>query len=109
MNMADTIVVLVLALLALVAFGISYCSFKEEGFLFNNAYIFASEQERATLNKSPYYRQSAIIFLAIGVCYVLNAIEVAFDAWWLLYVILGIAVVTVVYAIVSTKKIKEEN
>ena len=47
-------------------FFMSVRSFMEKGFLFNNAYIYASKQEREKMNKKPHYRQSAIVFLLIG-------------------------------------------
>ena len=34
--------------------------FLEKGFLFHNAYIYASPEERKTMSKKPYYRQTAI-------------------------------------------------
>lgn len=45
-------------------FVLSYRQFNEKGFLFNNAYIFASKQERETMNKKPHYKQSGICFFA---------------------------------------------
>ena len=35
-------------------------SFLERGFLLNNAYLYASKEERKTMNKKPYYKQSAM-------------------------------------------------
>ena len=35
-------------------------SFTERGFLLNNAYIYATKEERETMDKKPYYRQSAV-------------------------------------------------
>ena len=40
--------------LAIGAFIISYFSFREKGFLFNNAYLYASKEERATMDKKPH-------------------------------------------------------
>lgn len=70
--MIGTILSLVLAI---VTFTISICSWMEKGFLFNNAYIFASEEERKTMNKRPYYRQSAIVFCLLGVLFLLIALR----------------------------------
>ena len=36
---------------------ISIRSFLEKGFLLNNAYIYASKQEKMRMDKSPHYRQ----------------------------------------------------
>ena len=35
---------------------ISARQFAEKGFLFNNAYLFATKDERAKMEKKPYYR-----------------------------------------------------
>ena len=40
--------------------------FKEKGFLFNDAFLFASREERQAPNKKPYYRQSAIVFFFLS-------------------------------------------
>ena len=37
-------------------FFMSVRSFMEKGVLFNNAYIYASKQEREKMNKKPHYR-----------------------------------------------------
>lgn len=47
---------IICAIIMVTAFVISYFQFKEKGFLFNNAYLYASKAERETMNKSPYYR-----------------------------------------------------
>ncbi|MGN0628088.1 MAG: DUF3784 domain-containing protein [Oscillospiraceae bacterium] len=57
----------VLLLLAVTAFIISARSFKEKGFLFNKAYLFASKQERKSMDKKRRYRQAAVIFCLLGV------------------------------------------
>ena len=43
-------------ILAIVFLVISILQFKEKGFLFNNAYIWADKQEREKLNKKHHYR-----------------------------------------------------
>ena len=54
-----SLVLIIAAILAVV----SIRSFQNKGFLFNNAYIYASKKERGKMDKKPYYRQSAIVFL----------------------------------------------
>ncbi|MBF4691515.1 DUF3784 domain-containing protein [Fusibacter sp. Q10-2] len=46
--------------MSITAFIISYMQYKEKGFLFNNAYLYASKKERNEMNKKPHYRQSAL-------------------------------------------------
>ena len=76
--MLEIIVSIVLFTLSALAFFISIRSFKEKGFLFNNAYIYASKKQRETMNKKPYYRQSAIAFLIVGIIFLINAIYLLF-------------------------------
>ena len=73
-------------------------SFREKGFLLNNAFIYASPQEREKLDKKPYYRQSAVVFLLIGVILAVNAADVLLKTGWLFYVVMGLAGVAIIYA-----------
>lgn len=87
----------------------SFRSFREKGFLFNNAYLYASKQEREQMNKKPHYRQSAIVFLLLGVIFALDGIELLLETGWLFWVV-GITVaVTIVYAIMSSIMIEKRN
>ena len=44
--------------------------YMEKGFLMNNAYLYASKEQREKMNKKPYYRQSAIIFGILSVVFI---------------------------------------
>ena len=77
--------------LAIVAFIISFFSFREKGFLFNNAYLYASKEERATMDKKPHYRQSAVIFLMIGIIFLLNAMSSFWTNSWFSYMAIVVA------------------
>lgn len=91
--------------MSITSFIISFMQFKEKGFLFNNAYIFASENEREKMDKKPHYRQSGIVFLLIGVMFLLMAIEFIVKAKWI-WIAEGItAAAVLIYAIVSSVKI----
>lgn len=82
-------------------FLLSFRSFREKGFLFNNAYIYASKQERERMNKKPYYRQSAVVFLLLGVSSALAGTEFLLDIDWLFWLEGIIIVGTIIYAVVS--------
>ena len=88
---------------------VSIRSFKEKGFLFNNAYIYASKQEREYMNKKPRYRQSAIVFLLISIVFLLNGIAVIVSVNWLSYMILAIIVIAIIYAIISNIVIERQK
>jgi len=107
--MKEIIAASILFAISFFAFVVSIRSFMEKGFLFNNAYIYASKQKREKMNKKPHYRQSAIVFLSIGSIFLLNALAVLIDANWILYVVTAIVIITVIYAIVSSIMIEKNN
>ena len=99
----------ILFAISIFAFIMSVRYFMEKGFLFNNAYIYASKQEREKMNKKPHYRQSAIVFLLLGLLFLLTALAALLEADWIFYVGAVIAVVTLIYAIVSSVMIEKNN
>ena len=105
--MGKIIGAIVLGVIAIICFVISYLQFNEKGFLFNNAYIYASKQERETLDKKMHYKQSGIVFVLIGIIFLINAIEMILQTGWLFYLVIGIAIVAIVYAIVSSVMIEK--
>ena len=107
--MKEIILSCILFLIAIGAFVMSYHSFREKGFLFNNAFIYASKQERETMEKKSYYRQSAIVFLMIGVIFLLNGVSVLLAANWIFFLVIAIAIAAIVYAIASSIVIERGN
>ena len=100
--MTESVIAIVLFMIAIGLFILSFRSFKEKGFLFNNAYIWASKRERDTMDKKPHYRQSAIVFLLLGIIFLLDAAAIFLKIGWIGYVVSSIAVLTLIYAIVSS-------
>lgn len=100
---------IILFIISVLAFVMSIRSFMGKGFLFNNAYIYASEQERESMNKKPFYRQSGIVFLLIGIIFLLNGFNLLSEIKWIFYVIIAIVIITFVYAIVSSVTIDKNN
>lgn len=103
------ILLVVLLLISLGCFIFNCFNFKEKGFLFNNAYIYASKKERDSMNKKPYYRQSGIVFVFVGLLFLLNAIEVIVHSGWLFYWSIAVAICVIVYAIVSSIRSERKN
>ena len=60
MTTAEWITASLVFIIAAILAVVSIRSFQNKGFLFNNAYIYASKEERGKMDKKPYYRQSAI-------------------------------------------------
>lgn len=54
--MEDLIEIIINIVLTVVCAAISFFQFRNKGFLFNNSYIYASKQERETMDKKPHYR-----------------------------------------------------
>ena len=108
-DMGNVIGAILLGVVAIACFVVSYFQFHEKGFLFNNAYIYASKQERENLDKKPHYRQSGIVFILIGLIFAINAIDIILNTGWLFYVAIAIAIMTIVYAIVSSIVIEKKK
>ena len=107
--MNEIIIASILFAVSVFLFFMSVRSFMEKGFLFNNAYIYASKQEREKMNKKPYYRQSAIVFLLFGIVFLLLALAVLLEAYWISFVGVAVVIIILIYAIVSSITIEKNN
>ena len=107
--MKEIIIASILFAVSVFLFFVSVRSFMEKGFLFNNAYIYASKQEREKMNKKPYYRQSAIVFLLLGIVFLLLALAVLLEVYWIYFVGVAVVIITLIYAIVSSITIEKNN
>ena len=59
----NTVMLLILSLASIILGVTQLC---EKGTPLNNAYILASEKERAAMDKKPLYRQTGIVLLIVG-------------------------------------------
>lgn len=109
MNIGEIILLISMSILSLISFVISYRQFKEKGYLFNNAYLYASKEERSKMVKGPYYRQSAWVFLFFGVIFLLIVLELLTNWKWFSYVSFAGGVITIVYAIASAAYIEKNK
>ena len=107
--MKEIIIASILFAVSVFLFFMSVRSFMEKGFLFNNAYIYASKQEREKMNKKPYYRQSAIVFLLFGIVFLLLALAVLLEVYWIYFVGVSVVIITLIYAIVSSITIEKNK
>ena len=107
MGFVQIIISIIILSLGIGAFLISLLQFKEKGYLFNNAYIWASQEKRKQMDenekvKKPYYRQSGFVFLLIGFIFMANAVYIATDWIWMSVASWVFIVTTVAYTIVSS-------
>lgn len=100
---------IILGIISICSFIVSVMQFKERGFLFNNACIYASKEEREKMNKAPHYRQSGVVFALIGLIFAVNAFEVLFELYKLFYLVIALAVITLAYAVVSSVMISKNS
>lgn len=107
--MDNTIELIIASLFTIACFIFSYLQFSEKGFLLNNSYIFASKQEREKLNKKPYYKQSGVVFLLLGIVFLTMALDTIFKEHLLFYLTMAILVATLVYAVISSVIIERKN
>ena len=102
------IAIIVFAIAGILAF-LSVRSFLQRGFVLNNAYIYASKEERRTMDKKPYYRQTAIVFCLLSVVFIILGLSVVlqnYDIEWLqIPVVAGV----IIYAIVSSVRISKKS
>ena len=110
MSTSELIVTIILFIIAFAMFLLSYLQFKEKMVLLNNAWIYASKKERETMNKTPHYRQSGIVFLLIGLNFLIDAVGCTLhNADLMLYAVIIISVIAIIYAIVSSVQIEKKE
>lgn len=101
MRTGEWIAAAVFLISATLAF-LSIRHFLERGHLLNNAWIFASEKERETMDKKPYYRQSAIVFCLLSILFLIIGLSLVLHSPRLCLLEIPVAVALIVYAIVSS-------
>lgn len=109
MSATEIVACVILLLLAAAALVLSVRHFMQRGFLLNNAYLYASKEERARMDKRPHYRQSGVVLALCGLCLLICAGEVAFRATWLFYAQGLVLTAALVYAIVSEMHIARQG
>ncbi len=102
--MDKAVAAVLLGMFSALSLVISVLQFKEKGFVFNNAYIFASKQEREKMDKKPYYRQSAIVFGLIFAMFFCGFLECILSTGKLWIGEAAFAAAAIIYAVVSSIK-----
>ena len=114
MGTGRMIIGIIILALSIGTFVISYFQFREKGYLFNNAYLWASPEERKRMDedkesKKPHYRQSGFAFMFIGIFCLIIAIYIFTDWMWMLVPFWLFVVISVVYAIRSSIQIERHK
>ena len=91
-----------LLILSLVSIALGIAQLCEKGMPLNNSYIFASEKERAAMDKKPLYRQTGIVFLIVGIgLLVVSVLLFTLKDIRAFYLLIPIFILAVGYSIVS--------
>ncbi len=113
MTTAEWIAAVAVFIVAVALAIISIRSFRNRGFLFNNAHIYASKEEREAMDKKPYYRQSAIVFLLLSIVFVVIGLSIVLHASRInlleIPLFLGVSIYAVVSSASINKSKKKEN
>lgn len=107
--MGEIITACIMFAIAAAALVLSIRSFMGKGFLLNNAYLYASQKERENMDKTPHYRQSAIVFLLISLVFVMNGLTLLLSLSWGFTAVMTIAAAALGYAIVSSIAIERKK
>lgn len=81
----------------------------ERGVPLNNAYLFASKEERLKMNKTPHFRQSGIVLILCGAALTLITFSIVFNVSLLFCLSFGFLGAALVYAIVSEIVIQKNS
>ena len=113
MTTTELITAIVLFAVAAALLVMAILHFAGKGSLFNNAYIYASKEERRTMDKKPWYIQSAVVFCLLSAVFIVLGLSVVLQAYRIELLAIPIAAAVIVYAVWSTvrieKKRKENN
>lgn len=109
MTTAEPVMAIVMFVIAGILVILSIRSFLERGFVLNNAYLYASEEERKSMNKKPYYRQTAIVFCLLSIVFIIIGLSVILQNYQLEWLQIPVLAGAVIYAIVSTKRINQDT
>lgn len=109
MTMGELITLIIVLFIAVILLIFSIMSFLERGLLLNNAFLYASKEEREKMDKKPYYKQSAIVFCILSVVFIVIALQILLknDILFLLEIPLIMSVI--IYSIVSTVQINKRS
>ena len=108
MSDAELIVSIIVFALAGVFFILAIRHFMERGFLLNNAYLYATKETRETMDKKPYYRQSAIVLCLVSAIFVVLGLSLVLQNDRILLLEIFFVIAAIVYALVSTVQISKQ-
>ena len=109
--MADSELVMAIIVFAFsgILLRISIIQFRQKGFLLNNAYIYASKEQRKKMDKKPYYRQSAVIFCILSAVFTVVGLSLMLQNDRIVLFEIPLIAAAIIYAIVSSVRIRRHT
>ena len=108
MTTAELVIAIVMFVIAGILILLSIRSFLERGFILNNAYIYASKEERDSMNKKPYYRQTAIVFCLLSFVFIIIGLSVILRNSKIELFQIPVIASVIAYAVFSTIRINKQ-
>ena len=108
MTTKDIITLIIVFIIGGACLFFSIRSFQERGVLLNNAYLYASKEERVTMNKKPHYKQSAILFCILSALFFVIGLSILLKNEKLLLLEVPLIVSGILYAIISAVQIEKQ-
>ncbi|MCR5431034.1 MAG: DUF3784 domain-containing protein [Lachnospiraceae bacterium] len=84
-------------------------SFMGKGRLLNNAYLYASDKERETMDKKPYYIQSGVVFCCLSLIFLIVGLATLMESDKILLLEILVVIGMIIYVIVSTAIINKKK
>ena len=109
MTSAESVMAIIAFIFAGIIAFLSALQFAEKGFLFHNTYIWASKTEREKMDKSPHYRQSAIVFCLLSAVFLVMGLSVVLQNHKIQLLEIPLIISALIYAIVSTIRIETKK
>ncbi len=109
MTSSELFFAIIIFLIAGLLLFFSIRSFMNKGFLLNNAYLYASKEEREKMDKKPYYIQTAVVFLILSMVLIIIGISVVFQDSRINLLEIPFVAGAIIYAILSTIRIRAKR
>ena len=103
MTTAELVIAILMFVIAGILILLSIRSFLERG-----SYIYASKEERDSMNKKPYYRQTAIVFCLLSLVFIIIGLSVLLRNSKIELFQIPVIASVIAYAVVSTKRINKQ-
>ena len=104
MHISQVIIAGITLAVAIALFIIAYLQSKEKGFVFSNAWIYASEKQREKINKKLEYKLAKNIFVCLGILFLLITFHIITLWTWIFLPMGALIIFTAVYAVVQSSK-----